>query len=280
MPSSEQVLKFMCYSIKTLQMKLIDSHAHLTAPSVVDQVEAVLERAQQKNVKAIVNICTDGASLERGLHLAERHSWIFNAAATTPHDVEKEGELFFPVVEKKAQEGKLIAIGETGLDYHYQHSSIFSQKAYLVRYFALALAAKLPVIFHCREAFNDLFELADHHYQGRPAVLHCFTGTLEEAKGCLERGWMISLSGIITFKKSSLLREVAAYVPLDRLLIETDTPYLAPETKRGKPNEPAFIEETARALAQIKGVSVEQVAETTTINASQFFSFPKRILSV
>ncbi len=183
-------------------------------------------------------------------------------------------------MEKKAHEGKLVAIGETGLDYHYQHSPIFTQKAYLVRYFALALAAKLPIIFHCRDAFKDLFELSDHHYQGRPAVLHCFTGTLEEAKACLERGWMISISGIITFKKSALLREVAAYVPLDRLFIETDTPYLAPETKRGKANEPSFIDETAKALAQVKGISIEQVAEATARNAAQFFSFPKQILSV
>ncbi len=261
-------------------MKFIDSHAHLTVPTVVDHVEEILERAQQKHVKAIVNICTGFSSLEKGIHLAERHNWIFNAAATTPHDVEKEGELFFPEVEKKAREGKLVAIGETGLDYHYQHSPIFSQKAYLVRYFALAVAAKLPIIFHCRDAFKDLFELSDHHYQGRPAVLHCFTGTLEEAKACLERGWMISISGIITFKKSTLLKEVAAYVPLDQLFIETDTPYLAPESKRGRSNEPSYIDETAKVLADVKGLSIEQVAEATSRNASQFFSFPKRFLSV
>ena len=261
-------------------MIFIDSHAHLTVPSVVDRVEEILQRAQQKKVKAVVNICVDPTSLEKGIHLAERHDWVFNTAATTPHDVEKEGELFFPTVEEKAHQGKLIAIGETGLDYHYQHSPVFRQKAYLVRYFALALAAKLPIIFHCRDAFTDLFELADHHYQGRPAVLHCFTGTMEEAKGCLERGWFISISGIITFKKSTLLREVAAYVPLDRLFIETDTPYLAPESKRGKSNEPAYIDETAQALAQAKGISFEEVAEATARNASQFFSFPKRILSV
>lgn len=261
-------------------MTLIDSHAHLTVPSVVDHVEEILERAKQIDIKAIVNICVDRESLERGIALAERHNWIFNAAATTPHDVEKEGELFFPLVERQAHEGKLIAIGETGLDYHYQHSPIPAQKAYLVRYFALALAAKLPVIFHCRDAFKDLFELSDHHYQGRPAVLHCFTGTKEEAKECLERGWMISMSGIITFKKSEALREVADFVPLDRLLIETDTPYLAPESKRGKSNEPGFIDETARVLAQIKGISLEEVAQATSKNAAQFFSFPKRILSV
>jgi len=258
----------------------VDSHAHLTVPSVVDHVEEILARAQQKQLKAIVNICVDPASLEKGILLAERHAWVFNAAATTPHDVEKEGELFFPLVEEKARQRKLVAIGETGLDYHYQHSPIELQKKYLVKYFELATSVKLPVIFHCRDAFKDLFELADLHFKGQRAVLHCFTGTLEEAKGCLERGWMISMSGIITFKKSETLREVAAYVPLDRLLIETDTPYLAPQSKRGKSNEPSYIDETAQMVGQIKALPIEDVGQATAENAAQFFSFPKHILSV
>jgi TatD DNase family protein len=258
----------------------VDSHAHLTVTSVVDRVEEILQRARQKNVVAVVNICIDPASLEKGIHLAERHPWVFNAAATTPHDVEKEGALFFPMVEEAARKKQLAAIGETGLDYHYEHSPAAKQKEYLIKYFGLAVETKLPVIFHCRDAFQDLFALADHHYKGRPAVLHCFTGTMEEAKGCLERGWYVSMSGIITFKKSALLREVAAFVPLDRLLIETDTPYLAPDSKRGKSNEPSYIDETARALAAVKGISIEEVAEATAGNAARFFSFPKRILSI
>lgn len=261
----------------SLSLMLIDSHAHLTDPSVIDRVEEVLERAQQKNLGAIVNICVDRDSLDKGLHLAQRHPWVFNAAATTPHDVEKEGELFFPLVEKEARAGRLIAIGETGLDYHYEHSPIALQKEYLVRYFELAKTVRLPVIFHCREAFDDLFALADRHYPGGRAVLHCFTGTLDEARGCLERGWLISISGIVTFKKSTSLREIAAYIPLDRLLIETDTPYLAPQSKRGQQNEPSFIEETAQAVAHAKGISPEEVAKATTQNAIQFFSFPKQL---
>jgi TatD DNase family protein len=257
-----------------------DSHAHLTVPAVVDHVEEILQRAQQKGVSPIVNICVDGPSLEKGLHLAQRHPWVFNAAATTPHDVDKEGEVFFPVVERMARERKLVAIGETGLDYHYEHSSKEKQREFLVRYFKLAVETQLPVIFHCREAFGDLFDLGDHHYKERPAVLHCFTGSLEEVKGCLERGWYISLSGIVTFKKSEKLREVAKYVPLDRLFIETDTPYLAPQSKRGKANEPSFIAETAKVLAEVKGVSVEDLAAATAANAAHFFSFPKHLLSV
>jgi TatD DNase family protein len=252
-----------------------DSHAHLTVASVVDRVEEILQRAQQKKVGAIVNICIDPASFEKGLHLAQRHPWVFNAAATTPHDVEKEGELFFPIVAEAARKKQLIAIGETGLDYHYEHSPAALQRQYLVQYFALAVETGLPVIFHCRDAYQDLFSIADREYKGRPAVLHCFTGTLQEAKGCLERGWYVSISGIVTFKRSELLREVAAYVPLDRLLIETDTPYLAPESKRGKSNEPGYIDETAQTIARVRGISVEEVAAATTQNADRFFSFPK-----
>jgi TatD DNase family protein len=250
---------------------MIDSHAHLAAPPVIDQIEEILQRAQQHGVAAIVNICTDSESLKNGLLLSKRHSWIFNAAATTPHDVEQEDLL----EEVKKEAKNLVAIGETGLDYHYERSPKKLQQEALIRYFELAWQVNLPVIFHCREAFDDLFALADSHYKGGRAVLHCFTGTVEEAKKCLDHGWLISFSGIVTFKKSQLLREVAAFVPLDRLLIETDAPYLAPESKRGKMNEPSYIEETARAVAHVKGVPFETLCKATAHNAIQFFSFPK-----
>lgn len=238
-------------------------------------MEDVLKRAQQSGVTKVVNICTDRKSLEEGLLLHEKHPWVYNAAATTPHDVQKQGEEFFPLVERAAAERKLVAIGETGLDYFYEHSDKKVQQTFLQRYFALALAMKLPLIFHCRDAFNDLFSMADSDYRGAPAVLHCFTGTIEEAKGVLDRGWYLSLSGIVTFKKSESLREVAKYVPLDRLFIETDAPYLAPQSHRGKQNEPAFLPETAEFIAKAKGVSVADVAIASQENALRFFLFQK-----
>lgn len=256
----------------------VDSHAHLTGHTVIDHVEEMLQRAEQHQVKAIVNVCTDQASLDKGFALVKRHRWVFNAAAATPHDVEKIGETFFPIVARYAREGGLVAIGETGLDYHYEHSPKDLQKEHLNRYLELAVETKLPVIFHCRDAFQDLF------YQAKgkdfSAVLHCFTGTLEEAKACLKHGWMISFSGIVTFKNSVALREVAQYVPLDRILIETDTPYLAPLSKRGKMNEPGYVVETAGVIAQLKGVSVEELGLATAKNAAQLFSFPKHIIDV
>lgn len=255
---------------------LIDSHAHLTSPVVFDQLDAVLERAQQAEIKAVVNICTDLLSLERGLALSRRCSWIYQAAATTPHDVEKEGEQVFEAMATSARQGMLKAVGETGLDYYYEHSNRDIQKQFLRRYLHLALECDLPVIIHCREAFRDFFEILDVEYRVNgghaPGVLHCFTGTMAEAEEVIKRGWMLSLSGIVTFKKSLELQEVAREVPLQQLLIETDTPYLAPQKYRGKQNEPAFLVETARFIAEMKQISFEELAVATARNAEVFFN--------
>ncbi len=252
---------------------LIDSHAHLTSSQVIDHIDSLLQRAAQAGVTKIVNICTDAVTLREGIALKQRFPWIYNSAATTPHDVEAEGESFFPIVELAAKEKQLIALGETGLDYFYEHSNRTLQQTFLLNYFDLARRTHLPLIFHCREAFADLFALADAHYQGFSGLLHCFTGSIDEAKGVIDRGWYLSISGIVTFKKSEALREVVKYVPLDRLLIETDTPYLAPQSKRGHLNEPGFIVETAQCIAQVLGTSIEEVTEATAVNAERFFLF-------
>lgn len=249
----------------------IDTHAHLTSSMVLPDLMGVLERAKRAGVAKIVNICTDIPSLEEGLALSL--PWIHHTAATTPHDVAQEGEEFFPVVEAAAKAGKLCAIGETGLDYFYVHSPRAIQQEFLVRYLQLAKAYALPLVFHCRDAFEDLFAIADREYPGCKAVLHCFTGTWEEAQLVLARGWYLSFSGIVTFKKSESLRLVAAKAPLDRILVETDTPYLAPQSKRGKTNEPAFITETFALIASLKQLDGELFAQHVASNAAQLFSF-------
>lgn len=195
-------------------MLITDSHAHLCDPELVSQADAIIERAKQASVFRIVNICTDEESLKAGLDLAKRSKGIFNAAATPPHTVETEGNSFFPQVEKAAKEGLLIAIGETGLDYFYDRSPRDLQKEFLLRYFALAKECALPVIIHCRDAFPDLFQFADEHYANSPLLLHCFTGTLEEAEEAVKRGWKISISGIVTFKKSDSLRDAVRSIPI------------------------------------------------------------------
>lgn len=256
----------------------IDSHAHITSSDLALDLKQILQRAQANNIHAIVNICTNNTTLTKGIELTKKYPWIFNTAATTPHDVEREGEIFFPTVVKYAQNGKLVAIGETGLDYHYNYSDPKIQQIFLRQYLQLALETKLPVIIHCRKAFQDFFRILDEEYKINnrygPGVLHCFTGSLEEAQEVLSRGWYLSLSGIVTFKKSTELKEVARIVPLNRLLIETDSPYLAPQSRRGKKNEPSFLPETAALIASIKGTSIEQLAEATTKNAQSLFSLP------
>jgi len=251
----------------------IDSHAHLTSPDVYPDIELILARAKDAGIEAIMNICTNPDTLQKGLELSKRYPWVYNSAATTPHDVGREGEEVFSIIAECARNGHLKAIGETGLDYYYTHSPKETQKAFLIRYFHLALECKLPVVIHCRDAFADFFDILDAEYAGRGrGVLHCFTGTIEEAQEVLKRDWYLSLSGIVTFKKSIELKEVAKLVPLNRLLIETDTPYLAPQSHRGKRNEPAYVTEVAKLVAEVKGISLEEVAESTAFNARQLFN--------
>jgi TatD DNase family protein len=253
-------------------MPYFDSHAHLSSLEILPFIDEVMTRAKQAEVNHILNICTDVETLKEGLLLEKRFSGIKNAGSTTPHDVEKEGEEAFSVFAQSAKDQKLVAVGETGLDYHYKELNRDIQKKFLKKYLHLAQECELPVIFHCREAFADLFAIADQEYPaGAKAILHCFTGNLKEAEGVLKRGWYLSLSGIVTFKKSEELREIAKMAPLTQLLIETDTPYLAPQSKRGKLNEPSFLPETAQIIAAAKGIDVEEVAQATLKNAINLF---------
>lgn len=255
---------------------LVDSHAHITSASCLPDVDNLILAAQAAGVNSIINICTDAASMAAGIAVRKTHPNIFNVGATTPHDVEKEGEECFELFASHARNGDLVAVGETGLDYFYEHSPRSIQQHFFVRYLQLALECQLPVVIHCRDAFADFFRFLDAHYvvdgKHAPGVLHCFTGDEKEAQEVVSRGWFLSLSGIVTYKKSAVLKAVAKSVPLENLLIETDTPYLAPETKRGKKNQPAFIVETCQTIADLKGIPFETVANATAENARRLFS--------
>ncbi len=257
---------------------LFDSHAHISSPELYPKVNELLERAKNRGVEGIVNICTDKETLKSGLKIADENTWVYNAGATTPHDVEKEGDLYFDLFEKAAREKKLVAIGETGLDYFYERSPKDLQKKFLKRYLNLAWELNLPVIFHCREAFDDLFAICDAEFGrsgGFPAILHCFTGSMKESEEVVSRGWFLSLSGIVTYKKSDSLREVAREVPLNQLLIETDSPYLAPQSMRGKVNEPSNIYETAEVIAKCKDLKLTDITIATRDNALKVFNISK-----
>lgn len=255
---------------------MIDSHAHLTSSVLYEQVDEILQRASSKGITQIVNICTDPDSLKKGLKLSSRYPWVYNTCAITPHDVIK-----IPIgswLEEACPH--LVAIGETGLDYYYEHSPREKQKESLLSHIELALKSSLPLVIHCRDAFDDFFEILDRHYLSDPrhkgGVLHCFTGTLKEAQEVIKRGFFLSLSGIVTFKKSSELQDVAKFVPLNQLLIETDAPYLAPHPYRGKQNEPAFLEATAQFVADLKDLPLQALADETSFNARKLFTLAKR----
>lgn len=237
---------------------------------LAEDLDQILERAQLAHLEAIINICTTPTELEKGLKLAQEYPWVYNVGSTTPHDAVKDGEAHFGAFEKAAQSGQLVAVGETGLDYYYWKDSAAQQQALLRRYLQLADRCTLPVVIHCRDAFEDFFKVLDSE-KPVAGVLHCFTGTIDEAKEVIARGWYLSLSGIATFKKSVELREVAKLVPLDKLLIETDAPYLAPQTYRGKRNEPAYLIETAKCLAEAREMELEPFIVATRQNALNLF---------
>lgn len=261
---------------RKLKKPFVDTHAHLTSSALLPHLDALLKRAEEAGLSRIVNICTDAKTLESGLSLHQREPWILNAGATTPHDVKEEGEKNFELFAAAARSSQLVAIGETGLDYHYEHSPRELQREFLERYLRLAQECSLPVVFHCRDAFEDLFSITDR-IPPKAAILHCFTGTLEEALEGVKRGWMISFSGILTFKKSEALRQVAREIPLDQIVLETDAPYLAPQSKRGQVNEPSFVVETAACLAALKDSSLDEVACITSKNAARVFNLSSLI---
>ncbi len=256
-------------------MTLVDSHAHLTSDDLYPEIDQLLARAKSVGVETVVNICTNKSTLERGIQVRKGYPNFYNVASTTPHDVHIEGEEVFPLIEKVAREKQIVAVGETGLDYYYWKETREIQIHYFKKYLALARECDLPIVIHCRDAFEDLFEVLEAHYSegGRwlPGVLHCFTGTVEEAKVLIEKGWNISFSGIVTYKKSEELREVARLVPLEQMFIETDSPYLAPQPVRGKRNEPSYLPDTAKVLAELRGLSFDDFAAITSQNAKKFF---------
>ncbi len=248
-----------------------DSHAHLMCDPVYENLDGILDRAKKEDIDTIINITIDKVSLERALNFSTSLVRLYHTGATTPHDVETEGERFFPSFAKAAKEGHLVAIGETGLDYFYEHSNRDAQQEYFIKYLELAKECDLPVIIHCRDAFPDFFRIVDEYYNRESVLMHCFTGTTEEAKEAIARGFTISFSGILTFKRSSDLRETAKIVPLEQTLIETDTPYLAPQSRRGKQNEPSFLPETAECLATLHNKTLQEVAIATSVNTERFF---------
>jgi len=242
---------------------LLDSHAHLDDAAFDADREAVIERARAEGVRYLL-IAGGGTGpdhLDSPLPIAEQYDWIYASVGVHPHEAQHYTDAHTERLAKLAEHPKVVAIGEIGLDYYYDHSPRDVQKQVLIRQMELAARLKLPIIIHCRDAWDDFRELAETHWKPRgvPGILHCFAGSRADAFRFMDWGFLISFAGNLTFKKADSVREVAKEIPLDRLLTETDCPYLAPVPHRGKRNEPAWVEGITQELARLHGLSEEEL---------------------
>ena len=259
----------------------VDSHAHLEGKRFDSDRELVIARARAAGVRNIVAIGNgDGpANFDCGIRLAEKYVFMYATIGIHPHEAKLATDAAFTEMERLARHPKIIAWGEIGLDYFYNHSPREIQKQTFVRQMELAAAANLPIVIHCRpsdgseDAWDDCLGLIRQQWatNGLGGILHCFTGNWAQAKLALDMGFMISFAGNVTFPKAQQIRDAAQQVPLDRMLIETDSPYLAPVPHRGKRNEPAFVKETARKLGELRRLTLEEVGERTSRNFYNFF---------
>jgi len=254
---------------------LVDSHAHLDDPDFDADRAAVMARARASGLRYLLAVGGGAGpdNLEAPVALAERHAWIYATVGVHPHDAKDFTEHHAGQIGKLAENPRVVGIGEIGLDYHYDNSPRDIQKLVLIRQMELARQARRPIVIHCREAWPDLTEIVGAHWQssGLGGILHCFSGSRQDARRFLDWGFRVSFAGNITYKKAEDLREVAREIPLDRLLIETDCPYLAPVPYRGKRNEPAFVIEVARTLAALRHLSAEELGEIAVRNFEQLF---------
>jgi TatD DNase family protein len=253
---------------------LVDSHCHLDFPDFASEIDAVVARARAAGIGRMVTISTRVKMHARVLAIAETFSEVFCSVGTHPHNAQEETDIDAAKLIALSQHPKIVAIGEAGLDYHYDKSPRDLQAKSFREHIAAARATKLPLVIHSRDCDEDMAKiLSEEMGKGAfPAVLHCFTGGRALAMKAIELGLSISFTGILTFKNSSALRDIAKELPADRILVETDAPYLAPGPYRGKRNEPSYVVETARVLAETRGVSDDEIARQTTENFFRLFN--------
>jgi len=257
-------------------VRVIDSHVHLDARQFTGEVDEIIRRAREAGVEKMIQIGCDLESSEFAIELSRMNESIFPAIGFHPSDLQnfdQNEEQWVRLVAEPA----VVAIGEIGLDYHWDHFPHEEQKRIFLRQIDVAKQFHKPIIVHDREAHGDMMEILKKeakYLQG--GVMHCFSGSWEMAKLCLQWGFYISFAGPLTFPKSNKLKEIASLVPLDRVLIETDCPYLAPQAYRGKRNEPAYVVEQAKAIAEIRQISIEEAANLTRINTETLFGLVKQ----
>lgn len=255
-------------------MLLVDSHCHLNFPDFREDLDAVIDRARQAGVGVIQTICTEMNEFEEVAGIAERYEGVYCSVGVHPNDSGKQEVASVDELVTKSHNLKTIGLGETGLDYHYEHSDRSRQRESFLNHIHAARITGLPLIVHTRQADADTIDILTSEYQngGFTGVIHCFTSTELLARKTMDIGFYISFSGIVSFKNAKEIQEVAKLVPLDRLLIETDAPFLAPVPHRGKRNEPSFVTHTNAMMANLKNISQEECATSTTENFFKLFS--------
>ena len=260
---------------------LVDSHCHLDFPDFAAELDTIVARARAAGISRIVTISTRVKKHAQVLAIAEKYPEVFCSVGTHPHNAAKEPDIDAEALVSIAKHPKIVAIGEAGLDYHYDNSPRDVQAASLCQHISAARETGLPLVIHSRDCDDDMARiLRDESGKGSfRAVLHCFTGGRDLAFAAIELGHYVSFTGILTFKGSDNLRAIAAALPADRILVETDAPYLAPLPYRGKRNEPAYVVETAKVLAEARGVPAHEVARQTTENFFRLFSKVPRVLA-
>ena len=253
---------------------LIDSHCHLQYKGLVEDQTAVLQRAREAGVTGFLNISTRESEWVQVVATAERENNVWASVGIHPHEADAHADLGAAVLMEAAAHPKVIGIGETGLDYYYEHSDRATQQALFRTHIAVSRETGLPLIVHTRDAEADTARILTEEMEkgAFPALIHCFTASAELARTVLDLGLTISLSGIVTFKSAADLQALAATLPEERLLVETDAPFLAPVPHRGRTCEPAFTADTARFVAQLRGIEAEQLAEATTANFFRLFT--------
>ncbi len=257
---------------------LVDHHCHLDFPQLAADRDGLLRRAREAGVGVMVTISTRVRQLPTLLDICAAHDNIYCSVGTHPHNADEERGISADELVRLSEHPKVVAIGEAGLDYFYKKASPEAQEEGFRAHIEAARRTGLPLEIHTRDADEDTIRiLEDEHAKGAfPAILHCYTGGPELARRAVELGLTVSFTGVVTFKKNDALREIARAVPLDRMLVETDAPYLAPEPYRGKTNEPSYVVHTAAALAAVKGITPEALAEATTDNFFRLFRKVKR----
>ena len=258
-------------------MRLIDSHCHLNYEGLVERQEEVLDAARQRGVTGFLNISTRQGEWGDIVAVAERHSDVWASVGVHPHEADAHSDLGASALAEGTRHPRVIAIGESGLDYYYDNSDRGAQRERFEAHVDAAAETGLPLIVHTRDAEEDTAEILGRavREKGVTGVLHCFTGSAELAKTALDLGFFISLSGIVTFKNAQDLQHTARQLPLDRLLVETDSPFLAPVPHRGKKCEPAFVADTASFVAELRGERPEELGEATTANFFRLFGKAK-----